>query len=153
MEVVACAASGRELRICTGLVWIYCCVIGAAQAGVSVYRCTDSDGRVELRQTYCPSGDQQQLRVDTSNLGWVRPTVPDSSNRKSGSNESAAERRSGSERSRVSDEAKQRRCWKVENKLERIKRRLRKGYRASEGDELRQRRREQEQYLRRFCRP
>lgn len=49
------------------------------------------------------------------------------------------------------DKAQVRRCWQRRTRLEAVKLRLRRGYKASQGDKLRRQRREHEDYLFRFC--
>ncbi len=49
------------------------------------------------------------------------------------------------------DRAQQRRCWKRRVALEKVKARLRHGYRPSQGERLRRQRRNGEDYLSRFC--
>ncbi len=153
MGIIATANSIRGLLV-YGVLLVTCCrAAGPLQAGVSVYRCTDSAGRVELRQTYCPSGDQQQLQVEIGNVGWVRSKSTAGSGQMTGAKRKTGRRTSKSEKSEAPppDEARQHRCWKAKNNLERIQRQLRQGYRPAQGEKLRQRRREQEQYLQRFC--
>jgi hypothetical protein len=136
------------------LIAAFCRTGDSLHAGVRVYRCTNGAGEIELRQTYCPSGEQEQLQVETPNTGWVRPKRPDNGRRKG--------KKSGASRSRKTesgasgdtpDQARRLSCWKAEKKLERVQRQLRQGYRAARGEKLRQQRREQEQFLRSFCRP
>jgi hypothetical protein len=43
------------------------------------------------------------------------------------------------------------RCWKKQRQLDEVNRRLRAGYTPVQGERLRQRRRDYEAYLRRFC--
>jgi hypothetical protein len=47
---------------------------------------------------------------------------------------------------------KQERCWKKRRQLDRVGRKLRTGYKASEYQPLHDRQREYEDFLRRFCR-
>ncbi len=49
------------------------------------------------------------------------------------------------------DKAQARRCWQRRTRLDAVKARLRRGYKASQGEKLRRKRREHEDYLFRFC--
>jgi len=54
-------------------------------------------------------------------------------------------------RSSRDDKAQERRCWQRRTRLEAVKANLRRGYKPSQGDKLRRKRREHEDYLSRFC--
>ncbi len=118
---------------------------GVAVAGDGIYRCSLPDGGVEFRQGPCP-GDGGDLLEPVPQLFsgrqfvWPRP-------RKRRLHDEEPLSRPGRRKRKSAD-----RCWKTRQKISRIEWKLRKGYRPAEGERLRQRRREYEAYLNRFCR-
>lgn len=111
-----------------------------------VYRCAAADGRVEFRQTPCAQGSQEELHIEDVKVGWDAPAVrvdPPKRKAKSGraKNSAAAKRKA----------KKADKCFKKEQNLETLNRRLRRGYKAGQGADLRHRRRQIEAYLNQFC--
>ena len=111
-----------------------------------VFQCTLGDGRVEFRQTLCADGDQQELEIKDVKVGWEAPTATVKLTKKSAKK---ARKSSGSSSRRKEKQAKD--CFKTEQKLENVNRRLRRGYKAGQGSDLRHKRRQYEAYLGRFC--
>jgi hypothetical protein len=112
-----------------------------------VYRCKGEDGSVEFRQQACETGKQQQLQIDVAPVGW-RPAKPKRTKvaakaRKKQSSRTLRTARAGS---------REKDCWRAEKRVERIHWTMRRGYKAGKGAELRRERRENEEYLRKFCR-
>jgi hypothetical protein len=109
----------------------------APAQGLNHYPC-DINGESKFRQAAC------EPRLDLSHA-----CSPDCMN--------AYGLVSTSEQADVVSRAKPRRsserqCWKKRQSLQRVQRKLRTGYRASEYQRLHDRRRSYEDYLRRFCR-
>jgi hypothetical protein len=121
---------------------LFCCAATMAQ-GVGLYRC-DIDGAIEFRQTACEEGGESRQRVTNTSSGLS-------------SSEPGLRLKEKSEKADTVSKAKPRQasemaCWKKRQRLQRVERRLRTGYRASEYQRLHDRQREYEDYLSRFCR-
>lgn len=130
----------------------FCCVLLifwlTAPAGTQLYRCTDAQGNVELQQTTCASGQQDDIFIEDIRVGWVPPKVK--AEKRKSPKKSAS--RIGSTAQKKRDREKQQKsCWKSRQKLERIEWKLRRGYKASQGDKLRFQQDQHESYLRKFC--
>lgn len=111
-----------------------------------VYRCTGEHGQVEFRQGRCVDGSQQELEIKDVEVGWEAPAAAvevEKRPRKTIKRKSVAS--SGNSKKR------EERCLKTEQKLENINRKLRRGYKAGKGADLRHKRRQHEEYLERFC--
>jgi len=118
-----------------------------ATAGVSLFRCIDDEQHVTFSQTACYSGRVERLEVKVQNSGWIKPKHHRSKSKP---------RRQEPENLTISHDNKisrlqRERCWRTEQKIERIQRQLRQGYRRDQGERLRLQRREHEAYLGRFC--
>jgi len=122
------------------------------QAGVKMYRCQGEDGQIAFRQFACASSSGDRIEVESPKIGFKKPRTP-KTNRVKGEEEQGAmsESRTTQALNRDAD-ARQRRCWKARKMQDRLQRQLRKGYRPAEGERLRSRRNEQDEYLRHFCR-
>ncbi len=120
---------------------IYC--RDATAQGVTLYRC-EVDGKVEFRQTACEAGDETLHHVINSSSGMT-PSEPGVRLKKPSE---TADIVTGKKIPHGTDKA----CWTKRHRLERVERRLRAGYRASEYQRLHDRQREYEDYIRRFCR-
>ncbi|EGV52720.1 thioredoxin [Candidatus Endoriftia persephone str. Guaymas] len=129
--------------LCVG--WIGVPVTAAADE--SIYRCTMADGAVEFRQRPCQQGVQSETRVVEQTRGFEAPAQRPAAAKKrklrrKKSNAGAAER---------ARKRQQERCFRTEQKLQRVENRLRAGYKASHSARLHQRQDEYEDYLSRFC--
>ncbi len=122
-------------------------VPGAGNA--AVYRCPDESGGVVFQQEPCPQGEEVELDIRTTK--WVaspKSAFPDRRRRSvSRSSDQAALSRAAK-----AQRKQQQACWKARQRIERIESELRRGYKPARGERLRQQRREQEDYLRAFCR-
>lgn len=139
--------------LCGLLITLY-----AAAPAAQVYLCPDDRGRAHYQQTPCPGSDAGPVALPPLNTlgGGLRP----------GERELLESRRKQAERARRTRDARRARtaagdlrrerqarsCWQREQRLGRINARLRRGYTPTQGIRLRDRRRELEDYLRRFCR-
>ena len=112
--------------------------------GVGLFRCVDADGQVTFSQTACSSGRVERVQVEVQNRGWIKQTSKKRAKRPSRDREPAVQE------AQV-NRAQRERCWRAEKRIDRIQQRLRQGYRRAEGERLRRERREQEEYLSRFC--
>jgi hypothetical protein len=120
---------------------LFCCLAAMAQ-DVGIYRC-NVDGAIEFRQTACEQGQENLQHVSNTSSG-LTPSEPGLRLKKI--SEKAYTISSAKPR-----QASEMQCWKKRQRLQRVERRLRTGYRASEYQRLHDRRREYEDYLRRFC--
>jgi hypothetical protein len=117
---------------------------GVSSDSTKVYRCVSAQGATEYRQRPCVSGTQEELEIEDAKVGWDAPAVTVES--RPAKKVSKTRRSSRSARDRQKE-----RCFKTEQRLESLNRRLRKGYRAGRGADLRHRRRQYEAYLDEFC--
>jgi hypothetical protein len=113
---------------------------------VELYRCTHN-GRIEFRQTPCPTGEQEKTEVVEQSSGMT-PIEPSMRLEKPPAKRS----RRTAPPDRVSRQATTEKCWKTEKKLEKVQQQLRGGYKASRYRELHRKQNEYEDYLRLFCR-
>ncbi|MES9878643.1 MAG: DUF4124 domain-containing protein [Candidatus Sedimenticola sp. PURPLELP] len=140
----------RFFTICT------LCLLGLAQVfprsavADEIYRCEGEGGRAEFQQVPCADKSIKPLELSPQVVDWVAaPRLKSGSAGGSKAKKSTRSRGSAAARKRTATAEK---CWRNEQKLERIQWKLRKGYRPAEGERLKQRRRELEAYGKRFCR-
>lgn len=132
-----------------GWVTLFMLLSWSMAGSAAVYRCRDSDGGVLYQRAPCAGGSEVEL--DTRTTEWVAaPTIrhggrPDRSATRD--RQAAALSRAAQAKAR-----QEKACWRAEQRIDRIDRTLRKGYKPARGERLRQQRREQQAYLRRFCR-
>ncbi|TVO72394.1 DUF4124 domain-containing protein [Sedimenticola selenatireducens] len=120
-------------------------------AGTSaVYRCPDAEGAVLFQQLPCSEGSE--IKLDIGATEWVN--APASSSPRSKKSKSKKKRDTATTQRKLAQAHKKQEqaCWKARQRIEKIEWDLRKGYKPSRGERLRQQRRQQEDYLRQFCR-
>ncbi len=120
------------------------CLLPALGLGQStkVYRCERADGRIEFRQGPCLRGEQDELLINDVRTGWDAPVSKvKRETRKAKRNKTKTSKKA------VSDKT----CFSKRQRLEAVNRKLRRGYKAGQGVKLRDRRREYEAFLSRFC--
>ena len=131
------------------LSWLF---MAAPEAAETVFRCTLADGRIEFSQYTCRDGVQEELQIEDRLVGWDAPRVALKTEQQSRSNKGQKSRnRRLAKAARRERERRDKNCWKKEQQVEKIQWRMRRGYKAGKGVELRRRRREYEAYLRKFC--
>lgn len=122
---------------------------GAGSAdSTRVYRCTGEDGQVEFRQGPCVEGLQQELEIEDVEVGWEAPAATVERN---GRPRKTAAKKNRISSSRTDQKKREEKCLKTEQRLENINRKLRRGYKAGKGADLRHKRRQYEEYLDRLC--
>lgn len=122
---------------------------GPPGLAVRVYRCQAADGRIEFRQSRCHTGEEVVLQVRNHTSGWVRPLLsPRSHPARPGPGEDPPADGDGHA---APGAVAVRRCRQASRRLERIRRRLRGGYRAGESGPLHRQQREQAGLIRRYC--
>lgn len=114
-----------------------------AAFGVSLYRC-DKNNVIEFRQTPCRGGEGRRVHV-INNSNGLTPSEP-------GLHLKIPSEKADRVSPKVHKASSDKRCWRKRQQLERVERKLRAGYKASEYQPLHDRQREYEDYLRRFCR-
>jgi hypothetical protein len=143
----------RKRRLTAGTSLLLGALMGLAgppQAQTTVYRCTEPDGSVELRQRPCNTGaTEEALTVEDRRTGWVPPAAGSAGPDASGKEEPA---RQGARRASKTDARQAERCWEKRRQLEEVDAELRHGYKPARGERLRQRRSAYEEYIGRFCR-
>ena len=127
-----------------------CCLCLAMPAFAGIYRCDTPRGPV-FQDHACDQGSFVALDEPSAAPGsglrdserrWLRQREA----------QAAAKRtRRANRKRRPDDKAQQRRCWNKRASLEKVGAALRRGYKPSQGERLRSRRRELEDYLSRFC--
>jgi len=133
------------------ILWMSC---AAPVSAARVYRCSQADGGISFQQQAC-SAEGQLIETGEAQPAWsaLRPEEKRLyESYRSRDRERLARRREA--RLAVSREARadERGCLLKRQRLETVNARLRGGYRAGQGRDLRRRRDQYEEYLRRFCR-
>ncbi len=123
---------------------------GHSLAATNVFRCVDEAGKVEFRQSQCPSGREQALQIETPNIGWIKPRT------KSAADDNKKVKPTGragkKDLQSVGEPANRLRCWEGRQRLKRIQWQRRKGYDPATGEEMRRERRQEKAFQREFCR-
>ena len=122
--------------------------VSSSLYAAEIYQCTDEAGGVEYRQTPCIRGTEKSLTVEPQTVPWAKVESPRVSDSGSSGKKARRKRFSGT----GSGEVSEKQCWKKAQQLERVQWQLRKGYKPSRGEKLRQKRRELESFRREFCR-
>jgi hypothetical protein len=115
----------------------------SAAEGMTLYRC-NIDGEIEFRQTACREGVETRLHTTHSSSG-LTPSEPDLRLKTASEKTDTVSRR----KTKLVSEKQ---CWNKRQQLDRVERRLRTGYRASEYQRLHDRQQEYEAFIHRFCR-
>ena len=121
-----------------------------APVGAQVFQCTDSKGAVSFQDTACDSGSRVLRRSQPAGVAGLRNS--ERAWLKQLKHRQAARPNKAVPKSRKKERARQQQaCWKKQTQLDEVRARLRRGYKASQGDKLRRRRRTYEGYLSRYC--
>lgn len=131
----------RTLALCLSLS-LYAAT-GVQADAVRVYRCVGASGEIGFQQVPCRVGKEQVLHIEDVKVGWDAPVIQIEPRRKP----KPVKRPAGKKR-KTSDKA----CFNKRQRLESVNRKLRRGYKAGQGADLRHRRRQYEAYLSRYCR-
>lgn len=127
------------------------CYVVAAE---SIYRCEQPDGTVSFQANECKGAGQAISVEPIGHSGWTALRTGEKQlldgyrerdrARIQRRKEIAAAR---SKKDKVETPA----CWRKRKNLEKVKVKLRRGYKASEGESLRRKRDNYEEYLEKFC--
>ncbi len=130
-----------------------CCPLAGQSAPTTVYRCPGEDGTVEFRQVRCDGESYETVTITDHKVGWeaVGTKAPARAAKKKKKRKKRAPASSAAVK--ASQAAGKERCFRTRQRLDRVEWRLRKGYKAGQGDKLRRQRREYGAFLREFCRP
>ncbi len=124
--------------------------LGAASSGgVTVYRCQLPEGDVTFQQIPCASGEQQQRTRIVNRSAGLSPAKPGLRLQRK-KQKKASKRRSKATKPRRK-RSEEKRCWAKRKKLEKVEKRLRAGYKASQSDKLHRQQADYEDYLKQFC--
>ena len=123
----------------------------AGSAAAQVYRCNDSSGGVTFQDVPCNGGSLVAVKpvqaapqgIRASEKRWLRQREQQA-RRKS---RTAVQRGTTQRQARQQEQ----RCWKKEQQLDKVRARLRRGYKPAQGEKLRRQRRSYEDYLSRYC--
>lgn len=120
-----------------------------------VYRCNGPDGVVSYQNSRClVSGERIPVDPSTKS-GWSELRAGEKSllvdYRAREKNRRAARKKSGSDNKPKKPGIDSAGCWKKEKRLEAVKSKLRRGYRATEGERLKRKRKNYQEYLDKFC--
>ncbi len=133
--------------------WFCCCQLLfyslSLPAAPQLYRCVDAAGNSMFQQTACLVGEQSIIEVVDTRVGWKPPKASKKSAKVSKKPPLKPVRS-------IAKQARERRkqdksCWRAEQNLEQVDRKLRRGYKASAGDRLRAKQERYESYLKEFC--
>ena len=134
---------------------IFCVIslIPVSSPAAQVYRCVQPDGSISFQQQACKN---KGTRIETGEAQavWANLRSGEQSlyDRYRKRDKAKLKHKQQIARSRKKPEtADDRSCWKKRQQLESVSAKLRRGYKASKGNELRRRRDSYEGYLRRFC--
>jgi len=119
-------------------------------ADTNLYRCVASDGKVEFRQTFCAENtEEREVRVEDRKTGW-EPAKTGVEKKARGS--ATPNKRKRKAKNDDADRSRQKeQCWEKRQLLETVSWKLRRGYKAGKGVELRHKRRAYEDYVSRYC--
>lgn len=118
-----------------------------------VYRCIQPDGSISFQQQAC-SHDGTRIETGEAQAVWssMRPGEKSLYEQYRKRDKVRQKRKQQLARSKAdSGTADAKSCWKKRQQLEAVSAKLRGGYKASKGNDLRRRRASYEDYLRSFC--
>ena len=140
----------RLIGLIGGWLTLFILLTLSVRAFAGVYRCPDASGGITFQQRPCPQGQEVELDVQTT--PWVAsPKLKPAKGKQTTGRRSKSDAAALARAARAQRKQKQA-CWRARKQIEKIEWSLRKGYRPSRGERLKQRRREKEDYVRTFCR-
>ena len=135
-------------RVCAAMLL---CLYPISVLAQGVYRCPQPGGGVLFQQFACEQGEV--IQVEPAVSGWIGLRAEEraglEATRKPASSASAGRQQGSQTDWQSGDDGKD--CRKRRDRLDKTQARLRRGYKASEGERLRRQRDEDRAWLRRFC--
>jgi hypothetical protein len=122
---------------------------GASRVRADIYRCAQEQGSVSYQQIPCNAGSEPVVLPDQG-AGGSALRAGERALLKQYADKRTAPPRKSAETSRqavTEDKA----CWRTRKQLEAVRTKLHRGYRLREGEALRRKRDNYQDYLRRFC--
>ncbi len=117
----------------------------------TVQRCVDPQGAVTFQQTRCEH-DGSAIDVVTVEHGWTRLRSGELDLLEEYQRQAAKRYRGSSARNQQRpDQRESKSCFSKRTRLEKVRAKLRRGYKAAEGGRLRRQREEYQQYLALYC--
>jgi len=121
----------------------------ASSARSKVYRCVLDGGQISYQQIACHGG-AKPMAIKDKRSGWspLRPgerALLDNYRTK----EAARHRKPTAKKKKPTKETRS--CWNKRKQLDAVSEKFRHGYKLTEGDKLRRKRDDYEDYLREFC--
>ncbi|WP_457665691.1 DUF4124 domain-containing protein [Thiolapillus sp.] len=128
--------------------------LSANTQAAQVYRCVTADGSISFQQQAC-EGKGTRMESGEAQAVWTslragEHSLYDQYRKRDKARLKHKQRQMTKSRS-ASGTADEKSCWNKRQQLESVSARLRRGYKASQGNELRRRRDSYEDYLRAFC--
>jgi hypothetical protein len=142
---------GYRLNVVIGrLITLFLLILIPLAGTSAVYRCPDAEGAVLFQQLPCSEGSEIKLDVNTTE--WANAPGSSSPHSKKSKSKKKSDTAATQRKLAQAHKKQEQACWKARQRIEKIEWDLRKGYKPSRGERLRQQRRQQEDYLRQFCR-
>jgi hypothetical protein len=132
----------------------FVCLLPLSLAGIAeaaaVYRCVGEQGEPRFQQQACAGvGEKVELPPPAARWEALRPAERRLLQTYRG--QSSAGQAASPERRPEKPQVSERSCWEKRRRLVRVSARLRRGYKASQGERLRNRRDDLAAFLRRYC--
>ena len=133
---------------------ILCMSCAAPLWAARVYRCPQADGGISFQQQAC-AAEGRLIETGEAQAVWsaLRPEEKRlyESYRERDRERQLRKRQARRQTARM-EKADERACFLKRQRLDSVNARLRRGYKAGQGEALRRKRDQYEEYLRRFCR-
>jgi hypothetical protein len=142
----------ETMRIFIGLVVLAVVLVSpvtVSWARAKAYRCVLDDGHVSYQQIPCHYGSKP-MKLKDRRSGWSSLRPGERALLNSYRQKDAARREVSPGRRKIPDE-QTRSCWTKRTQLAAVRAKLRRGYKLKESDELRRKRENYQDYLRKFC--
>ncbi len=125
--------------------------IPALHAKEQLFRCVQANGHLSFQKTRC-AGEGSSIEVAAVQGGWVSLRPGEKTLLKFYRQRDAKRRQGRRKVAKKSKPVEDASCWKKRKQLDAVGRKLRRGYKASQGEGLRLRRKNYTEYLKKFCR-
>ena len=133
------------------ILWMLC---AAPLWAARIYRCPQADGGISFQQQAC-AAEGQLIETGEAQAVWsaLRPDEKRLYEKyRQRDRERQLRKRQARRQTARMEKADERACLLKSQRLDSVKARLRRGYKAGQGEALRRKRDQYEEYLRRFCR-